>query len=108
MKMVKAVIRPEKFYDVLYALNEAGFSAATRFGVLGRGKQNGLKAGAVSYDEIPKEMMIIVVEDQDEQKVCDVIMQNARTGLKGAYGDGKIIVTTVDTVYTISSGEKKL
>ena len=33
-----------------------------------------------------------------------VIMQAARSGSKGAFGDGKIFVTPVEEVYTISSG----
>ena len=31
-------------------------------------------------------------------------MKAARTGGKGAFGDGKIFVTAVEEVYTISSG----
>ena len=35
------------------------------------------------------------------------IMKAARTGEKGAYGDGKIFITPVEEVYTISSGIKE-
>ena len=43
MKMIKAIVRPEKSEDVLDALLAAGFAAATKMSVLGRGKQKGLK-----------------------------------------------------------------
>jgi nitrogen regulatory protein PII 1 len=37
---------------------------------------------------------------------CDVIMKAARTGEKGAFGDGKIFVSPVTAAYTIRTGEK--
>ena len=43
MKMIKAIVRPEKSEDVLDALLAGGFAAATKMSVLGRGKQKGLK-----------------------------------------------------------------
>ena len=44
MKMIKAIVRPEKCDEVLNELCEAGFRATTRYGILGRGKQRGLKS----------------------------------------------------------------
>ena len=61
MKMIKAIVRPEKSEDVLDALLAAGFAAATKMSVLGRGKQKGLKVGDTYYDEIPKELIMLVV-----------------------------------------------
>ena len=34
-------------------------------------------------------------------------MESARTGAKGAFGDGKIFVSPVEEMYTISSGVKE-
>ena len=62
MKSVKAIIRPEKVFEVMEKLSDAGFHAVTRMTILGRGKQRGLKVGNVYYDEIPKELIEIVVE----------------------------------------------
>ena len=64
MKMIKAIVRPEKCDEVLNELCEAGFRATTRYGILGRGKQRGLKVSDVYYDEIPKELIMLVVEDE--------------------------------------------
>lgn len=108
MKMIKAFVRPEKAEDVLDALMEKGFSAVTKVSVLGRGKQKGLKVGDTYYDEIPKEMVMMVVEDEDVDKVTKIITEEARTGKEGRYGDGKIFLTEVEKAITISSGEEGL
>ena len=108
MKMIKAIIRPEKAEDVLDVLMKNGFNAATRMAVLGKGKQKGLKVGEVYYDEIPKELIMIVVEDKDEDTVTKLILNTAKTDKNGNYGDGKIFVNDVDKAITISSGEVEL
>ena len=108
MLMVRAIIRPEKTDDVLAALMDAGFPAVTKMDVYGRGKQRGMKVGEVTYDELPKELIFTVVRAADKDFVIRVIMQAARTGNRGAFGDGKIFVTPVEEVYTVSSGMKEV
>ncbi len=107
MIMVKAIIRPEKVDDVLAALMAAGFPAVTKLSVAGRGKQRGIRIGDVTYDEIPKEMLMMVVKAADKDLVVKTVMENARTGSKGSFGDGKIFVSPVDEVYTVSSGVRE-
>lgn len=108
MKMIKAIVRPEKSEDVLDALLQAGFAAATKMSVLGRGKQKGLKVGDTYYDEIPKEMVMLVVNDSDEDKVVKTIVDAAKVDKNGTYGDGKIFVSEVERAVTISSGKDEL
>lgn len=108
MVMIRAIIRPEKVGVVLSELSDAGFPAVTKMDVMGRGKQRGVKVGDVFYDEIPKEMLMMVVKDEDKDDVIKIIMKNAKTGEKGAFGDGKIFVSPVEGVYTISSGSNQL
>jgi nitrogen regulatory protein PII 1 len=105
--MVRAIVRPEKSDAVLAALMDAGFPAVTKFNVAGRGKQRGIKIGEIQYDEIPKVMLICVVDDKDKEFMIKTIMESARTGSKGAFGDGKIFVSPVEEMYTISSGVKE-
>jgi nitrogen regulatory protein PII 1 len=107
MLMIRSVVRPEKVDAVLAALMDAGFPAVTKMSVVGRGKQRGLKIGEVTYDEIPKELLLTVVKDQDKDFVIKTVLKAARTGEKGAFGDGKIFVSPVEEVYTISSGIKE-
>ena len=102
--MIKSIVRPEKVNEVMAALMEAGYPAVTRMSVAGRGKQRGIKIGEITYDEIPKEMLISVVDKKDREFVLKTIMTTAKTGEKGAFGDGKIFVSPVIETYTISSG----
>jgi nitrogen regulatory protein PII 1 len=106
MVMVQAIVRPEKVYAVMQALLDAGFPALTKYEVAGRGKQRGIRIGEVTYDELPKEMLMIVVTEDEAPLVIDTIESAARTNIHGAFGDGKIFVLPVEAAYTISSGTR--
>lgn len=108
MYMIRAILRPEKVNVVLSELLDAGFPEVTKMSVFGRGKQKGIKVGDIHYDELPKEMLLLAVKDEDKDDVIRVIMKNSRTGEKGAFGDGKIFVSPIDTAYTVSSGKEGL
>ena len=105
MKMIRAVIRPEKEEGVLRTLEAAGFPAVTKLDVLGRGKQKGLHVGSVTYDELAKTLLMIVVEDAKLPQAIAAIRSGAITGNPG---DGKIIVSPVDEVCTIRTGKTGL
>jgi len=104
--LVQTIVRPEKVHEVMKALLDAGFPAVTKLDVFGRGKQRGLKVGEVTYDELPKEMLLIVIPDGDKERVVETITKTARTGENGNFGDGKIFVSKVEESWTISSGAK--
>lgn len=108
MLMVRAIVRPEKVDEVLSALMYAGFPSVTKMDVYGRGKQRGMKVGEITYDELPKELIITVIEDKDKTFVIETILKSARTGTKGTFGDGKIFVSQIEEAYTVSSGIKQL
>ena len=103
MKMIRAIVRPEKTEDVVDSLEDVGFIALTKLDVFGRGKQKGIQIGPTKYDELPKVMLMLVVEDGDAETVIDTIREHARTG---SFGDGKIFVTEVEETYTIRTGER--
>lgn len=107
MIMIRSIVRPEKVDAVLAALMEAGYPGVTKMSVVGRGKQRGIKIGEVTYDEIPKEMLLTVVKDSDKDFAVKTVIRAARTGEKGAFGDGKIFIVPVLESYTISSGIKE-
>jgi nitrogen regulatory protein PII 1 len=88
-------------------LFNAGFPAVTKLSVFGRGKQRGLKVGNVTYDELPKDLLIIVIQDRDKDFVVETIIHSARSGEKGQAGDGKIFITPLIESYTISNGKKE-
>jgi nitrogen regulatory protein PII 1 len=107
MLLVRAIIRPEKVGTVLGELASAGFPAVTKMDVFGRGKQKGITVGEVYYDEIPKEMLLVVCNDEDKDDLVKIILRTAKTG-EGTYGDGRIFVSPVETAYTISTGAEGL
>ena len=108
MLLIRAIIRPERTNIVLSELLSAGFPAVTKMEVYGRRKQKGIVIGDVQYNEIPKEMLLLVVNDEDKDDVVKVIMRNARTGEKGNFGDGRIFISKVEDAYTISTAKQGL
>jgi len=107
LTMIRAIVRPEKADKVLASLMEAGFPAVTKYSVAGRGKQRGIKIGEVTYDELPKVMLMSVINPADKDFFIDTVMNTARSAGKGAFGDGKIFISEVEESYTISSGVKE-
>ena len=107
MILVRAVVRPEKCDEVLAALMYAGFPAVTKMDVYGRGKQRGVKVSDITYDELPKVLLLMVVNDDDRTFIVETIMKAARSGSMGAHGDGKIFISQVEEVYTVSTGERE-
>jgi nitrogen regulatory protein PII 1 len=101
MKMVRAMLRPEIADAVSDGLAEAGFISMTKMNIFGRGKQKGIKIGDVHYDELPKVMILLVVEDMDVEDVVAVMKSKAYTG---NFGDGKIFITPVDDAFTVRTG----
>jgi len=108
MIMIRAVVRPEKSGDVLSELMDAGYVGVTKEEVYGRGRQKGIVVGEVHYDEIQKELLIIIAEDKDKDDIVKIILKNAKTGANGNFGDGRIFITPVEEAYTISSGKAGL
>jgi nitrogen regulatory protein PII 1 len=106
--LIRAIVRPEKKDEVLAELSTAGFNAATMVDVVGRGKQKGIKIGGMVYDEIPKTLILMVIPADAKDKVIKMILSIAKTGTEGTFGDGKIFVSPVDEVYTISKGTQGL
>lgn len=106
MKMVVAIIRPEKFDEVKKSLEEKGFVAMTVNEVKGRGEQKGItlqfRGRTMEVDLLPKMEIFLVVKDEDVDAVVDTIVKSARTG---RYGDGKIFVIPVEKSVRIRTGE---
>ncbi|WP_292466401.1 P-II family nitrogen regulator [Methanolobus sp.] len=105
MQMIRAIVRPTKVSDIVEELEKEGFVSLTKTDVFGRGKQRGIHTAEVQFDELPKTMLMMVVEDENKSKVLDIIKSSAHTG---KYGDGKIFVNPVESAYTIRTGESGL
>lgn len=107
MKMIEAVIKPQKLDDVKTALGNLGILGCTAVEVRGFGRQMGhteqYRGAKLEIGFVPKVMLQVVVKDDDAARAIDAIMTVARTG---QVGDGKIFVTDVAQVYRIRTGEK--
>lgn len=107
MKMVEAIIKPFKLDEVKEALTKAGIQGMTVSEVKGFGRQKGhteLYRGAeYSADFLPKVKIQVLVPDERAGRVVEIITESARTG---KIGDGKILVTPVEEVIRIRTGEK--
>ena len=106
MKMVKAIIKPERFEFVKKALEDKGFISMTITDVKGRGEQKGIKleyrGGLMTVDFLPKIQLEIVVRDTDVDNLVATITEAARTG---KIGDGKIFIIPVEKSIRIRTGE---
>ncbi len=103
MKMVQAVVRPEKVKNVEVALEKKGFLSLTEVSVRGRGKQKGVVIGKMVYDKLPKELILVACKETDVNTVVETITKAARTG---NIGDGKIFISKLDEVVTIRTGKR--
>ena len=107
MKRIAAVVRPEKLEPLKEALFQAKISGMTIYQVHGCGNQNGWKeyfrGSEVFLNMIPKVKFEIIVEDSRVDEIVDVIVDVARTG---EVGDGKIFISSIDSVVRVRTGEK--
>jgi nitrogen regulatory protein PII 1 len=103
MRMIRAVIRPEREEQVIDALEATGIVSLTKMDVFGRGQQRGVQVGNTVYSELPKVMLTLVVEEAKLEAAIAAIQDGARTG---QHGDGKIFINSVDAVYTVRTGKK--
>lgn len=106
MKMIIAIIRPEKLEDVQAALSKAEVYLMTASDVRGCGRQRGFKENYRGNEGIirllSKVKLEIAVNDDFVQPAVDAIMKAAHAG---NVGDGKIFVLPLEECYRIRTGE---
>jgi nitrogen regulatory protein P-II 1 len=107
MKLVVAVVRPDKLSDVLEALFRAEVRGLTINRVQGHGgemeKVENYRGTTVKMELSEKVRLEIGVSDHFVKPTVDAILASARTG---DVGDGKIFVLPVEKVYRIRTGEE--
>ena len=107
MKKVQAIVRPEMLEPLKDASKQAGFGGMTVAAVHGCGTQGGWKeyfrGSEIMVNMLPKMSCEFVVEDDQAERLIDVIVETCRTG---NVGDGKIFVSPVEEVVRIRTGER--
>jgi nitrogen regulatory protein PII len=107
MKLIKAIIRPNKLEEVKDALNKISVSGLTVTEVRGHGRQKGHRAVYRGTEYVvtllPKLMIELVI---DEHLVDDAIKAIVNTARTGEIGDGRVFVLPVETGYNIRTGER--
>jgi len=107
MKQITAVIRPSKVDAVKTALVAIDVVGMTINDVRGFGRQKGqverYRGNEFTVHFLPKVRVTTVVSDDKVEAALTAISEAARTG---EIGDGKIFVTTVDTVVRIRTGDR--
>ena len=98
MKLVTAIVRPEKVMDVIKALEQEGYYAFSKWAISGRGREKGIQVGDVLYQEMAKAMLYITVGDKEKDEVVDIIINSAKSGPTGHYGDGSIWAVAVGSI----------
>jgi nitrogen regulatory protein PII len=109
MKLLKAIIRPNKVDDVKDALAKLNISGMTVTEVRGHGKQKGhtavYRGKEYNVSLLPKMQVDVVVPDTIAEEAIRVIVEAARTG---EIGDGRVFVLPVEASYRIRTGEREV
>ncbi len=107
MKLITAIVKPDRLDDVTLAVTGAGARGMTVTKVRGFGQQYGHQAAVHPADHkvliLPKLRIDVVVPDRDAELVAEAIAKAVRTG---SIGDGKIWISQVDSVLRVRTGER--
>jgi nitrogen regulatory protein PII len=109
MKLIKAIVRPNKVDEVKGALEKLQISGMTVTEVRGHGKQKGhtaiYRGQEYNVSLLPKMEIEVVIPDSIVEEAVKAITQAARTG---EIGDGRIFVIPVGESYKIRTGEREM
>ncbi len=106
MKLITAIIKPQKLDAVKEALVAAGINGMNVSEAKGFGRQLGLtevyRGAQYKVDLLPKIRLEVLVSSSIADKAIKIISDAARTG---SIGDGKVWATTVDSITRVRTGE---
>lgn len=109
LSKVECIIKPFKLEEVKEALTRFGVSGMTIYEVKGFGRQRGHKeiyrGSEYKVDFIPKLKVEVYLGADQVDEAIDAIINSARTG---EIGDGKIVVTPIESIMRIRTGEHDL
>lgn len=107
MKLITAILKPSKLEEVKMALQEAGVAGMTVSEAVGFGRQLGhtevYRGSEYTVNLIPKIRLEVLADENDVERIVDVIVKSASTG---SIGDGKVWTTPVDSIVRVRTGEE--
>jgi nitrogen regulatory protein P-II 1 len=110
MKLIIAIIRPEKLDAVRQALNAVEVFRLTWMEVYGFGRQKGqsemFRTHEVTVKYVRKIQLQIAVNEDFVEKTVNAIMEAGRSSPEGRVGDGKIFILPLEDCYRIRTGER--
>lgn len=110
MKMIVAIIRPERLEAVQAALSECDVYLMTVSDVRGCGRQRGFtevyRGSEFQVRLLPKIKLEIAVNNAFVEATVEAIVHAARTPETGQIGDGKIFVLPLEDCVRIRTGER--
>ncbi|MEY4190441.1 MAG: Nitrogen regulatory protein [Planctomycetota bacterium] len=110
MKLIVAIIRPERLEAVQAALNERDVYLMTVTEVRGCGRQKGYtevyRGTEIQIKLLPKLKLEIAVNENFVEATIEAIVHSARTPETGQVGDGKIFVLSLEDCVRIRTGER--
>ena len=109
LSKIECIIKPFKLEEVKEALTQFGVSGLTVYEVKGFGRQRGHKevyrGTEYKVDFVPKlKVELFIGADQ----VDDAVAMIVKTAKTGAIGDGKIVVSPIESITRIRTGEKDI
>ena len=106
MKLIIAIVQPEKLTDVKQALTEAKVGKMTVSNVIGCGAQGGYtesyRGAETDINLLDKVRFEIAVNDEFVKPAVDAILKGARSG---KIGDGKIFIVPLEECIRVRTGE---
>lgn len=111
MKLIIAIIQPNKLEDVKRALSEVEVVRLTIMDVQGFGRQRGqaevlYKRSEYTVNLLRKVQLMIAVNDHFVEPTINAIVKGGRTAPNGEVGDGKIFVLPLEDCIRIRTGER--
>ena len=107
MKLVTAIVRPERIEAVSAALEQFGVNGLTVSQASGYGRQRGhtevYRGSEYNSDLLPKVRLEVLVTEDALEGVMDAVESAARTG---HFGDGKIWTIDVRDAVRVRTGER--
>lgn len=109
MKLIIAIVRPEKLPDVKKSLMKENVPSISIIDLKGCGQQKGFiqeYRGIIEEVDLHRKVMILIASRQSNvDKTVTAIIRGARTN-GGNIGDGKIFLLSLAEAIRIRTGEK--